>query len=93
MVIPSIHIIRKVAPTISTELRLVPKESERSSSFIPAFSFVRTVNIPSIDSNMPTAAMSIGAITALNCISTSPDDMNAAAPRADVARIEPQYDS
>ena len=44
-----------------------------------------------MDNIIPTAAISIGAITALNCVSVSP--INAAAPNAAVARIEPQYDS
>ena len=39
---------------------------------------------------IPTAAISIGAMTALNCISVSPEWIKAAAPRAAVARMEPQ---
>ena len=78
---------------INTELRLVPMASAFSSSRIVAFSFVRTAKIPMIDNMIPTAAINIGATTALYCISTSPDATNAAAPNAEVAKIEPQYDS
>ena len=84
------HRIKKVATTIKIELRLVPKASEFSKSFIFAFSLVRTEKIPIMESNIPTAAISIGTITALNCISVSPEWIKAAAPRAAVARIEPQ---
>ena len=51
---------------------------------------VVTENMPKMESRMPTAAISIGAMTALNCMSTSPPAMNAAAPNAEVARMEPQ---
>ena len=85
--------IRKVNITIKIELKLVPNDSDLSRSFILASSLVRTEKIPRIESRIPTAAISIGAITALNCIFISLVVMNAAAPRADVASIEPQYDS
>ena len=39
---------------------------------------------------MPTAAINIGAITALNCITVSAEWIKAAAPNAAVARMEPQ---
>ena len=90
---PSSHRIKNVAPTMSTELRLVPSESAPSRFFMVAFSLVRTEKMPIIDSSMPTAAMSMGATTALYCITTSPCSRYAAAPRALVARMEPQYDS
>ena len=64
--------IKKVATTISTELRFVPKANEASRSFIFAFSLVRTAKIPIIERRIPTAAISIGAITALNCMAVSP---------------------
>ena len=84
---------QKVANTISTELRFVPKERDFNKSFIFASSRVRTENIPIIESNIPTAAINIGAITAFICMSVSPAPIKAAAPKADVANIEPQYDS
>ena len=65
------HRIKKVATTISTELRFVPNASEPSRSFIFAFSLVRTAKIPIIERIIPTAAINIGAITALNCIAVS----------------------
>ena len=40
-------------------------------SFIFAFSLVRTAKIPIIERIIPTAAINIGAITALNCIAVS----------------------
>ena len=49
------------------------------------------MNTPAIERRVPTEAISIGAITALNCISGVA--MNAAAPRRAVARIEPANDS
>ena len=54
----------KVASAISAELKLTPTPSERSSSRIEAPSFVRTRKMPTIESRMPTAAISIGASTA-----------------------------
>ena len=87
---PSSHRMRKVAATMSTELRLVPRERAFSKSFIFASSLVRTANMPIRDSNIPTAAISMGAMTALNCITVSPLCRKAAAPRAAVARMEPQ---
>ena len=41
------------------------------TSFIPASSLVRTAKIPMMESKIPTAAISIGAMTALNCITVS----------------------
>ena len=76
-----------MATTISTELKLVPVANEPSSSFIPASSLVRTAKIPMMESKIPTAAISIGAMTALNCITVSSEPMKAAAPKAAVARI------
>ena len=43
-----------------------------------------------IEKMIPTAAISIGATTALYCNSTLPEETNAAAPNAAVARMEPQ---
>ena len=83
----------KVATMMSIELKLIPVESDFRRSFNLASSRVRTVNIPMMERMIPTAAMSIGAITALNCMVLSPLPMNAAAPRAEVASIDPQYDS
>lgn len=89
----SIQRIRNVPITMRTELRFVPVESALSNSFMPAFSFVRTANMPIMERIIPTAAINIGAITALNCISVLPVPMKAAAPSAAVASIDPQYDS
>ena len=80
----------KVASAMSSELKLTPTPSERSSWRIVAPSFVRTRKMPTIERRMPTAAISIGASTALSCIASLPDEAKAAAPRAAVARIEPQ---
>ena len=43
-----------------------------------------------IESRMPTAAISIGAITAFICSSSEPTEEKAAAPSAAVANTEPQ---
>ena len=75
---------------INTELKFVPMAKAFNSCLIVAFSFVRTAKIPIIDKMIPTAAISIGATTALYCNSTLPEETNAAAPNAAVARIEPQ---
>ena len=80
--------IIKVAIAISTELRFVPNANECRRLRIVAPSLVRTKNIPIIDRNMPTAAITIGAMTAFNCISG--EKANAVAPRAAVERILPQ---
>ncbi len=48
----------------------------------------RFMKIPMIDSTIPTAAINIGASTALNC--SSGLNLKAAAPSAAVARIDPQ---
>ena len=69
-------------------LRLIPKFSEPRSWRIVAFSFVRTVKIPRMESRIPTAAMIMGAMIALNCI--VPSAAKADAPSAAVASIEPQ---
>ena len=74
---------------LGTAAVLVPRPSERSRSFICAPSFVRTRNMPSRLRKMPMAAMSMGAMTALRCMSPAAD-ANAVAPRAAVLRIEPQ---
>ena len=87
------HKMANVANTMRIELRFVPNASDFNKSFILASSRVRTENIPIIESNIPTAAISIGAITAFICISVSPAPIKAAAPKAEVANIEPQYDS
>ena len=58
--------------TINPALRLVPVDKALSNSLIPAFSLVRTAKIPMMDKMMPTAAISIGAMTALNCMAVSP---------------------
>ena len=79
----------KVAMAMSTAAVLVPRPSERSRSFICAPSFVRTRNMPSRLRKMPMAAMSMGAMTALSCMSPAAD-AKAVAPRAAVLRIEPQ---
>ena len=87
---PSRQRMPNVAAAISSELKLTPTPSERSSSRIVAPSFVRTRKMPRIESRMPTAAISIGAITALICNASEPAEEKAAAPSAAVARIEPQ---
>ena len=79
-----------VAPAISSELKLTPTPSERSSSRIEAPSRVRTRKMPMIESTIPTAAISIGASTALSCIAMPSAVANAAAPSAAVASTEPQ---
>ena len=79
-----------VATAISSELKLTPTPNDRSSSRIVAPSFVRTRKMPMIESRMPTAAISIGAITAFICSSSEPTEEKAAAPSAAVANTEPQ---
>ena len=79
-----------VAAAMSAELTFTPRPSERSSSRIEAPSFVRTRKMPKIERTMPTAAISIGASTALSCIVSLPTEAKAAAPRAAVASTEPQ---
>ena len=76
---------------MKTEEKFTPRLSDFSSWLIPAFSLVLTRKIPITDRNTPTAAISIGAKTALSCIPPWP--MKALAPRAAVARTLPQYDS
>ena len=73
---------------MSIALTLVPSESERSKSFIEAPSLVLTRKMPINDKKMPTAAIIIGATTALSCISAFM--ANAVAPKAAVDRILPQ---
>ena len=80
--------IANVATAMRAAATFVPRLSECSSSFMVAPSFVRTRNMPISDRNMPTAAMTIGAITALSCISES--RANAVAPMAAVLRMLPQ---
>ena len=87
---PSSHRMRNVAAIISTELRFVPRDSAASRFFMEAPSLVRTAKMPAMDSKMPTAAISMGAMTALNCITVSPVSMKAEAPSAAVERMEPQ---
>ena len=79
----------KVAMAMRIALTFVPSESERSRSFIVAPSLVRTRKMPNNERNTPTAAISIGAITALSWISR-PATPKAAAPRAAVDNTEPQ---
>ena len=86
---PSRYRMANVAPAIRMALTLVPTDSERSRSFMVAPSLVRTRNMPSSDRNTPTAAISIGAMTARSWIS-SPATPNAAAPKAAVDSTEPQ---
>ena len=74
--------------TISTELKLIDLDNEFNNSFCVALFFAFTTNIPAIERIIPIAATSIGAITALNCIVGLLK--NAEAPRAAVAKIEPQ---
>ena len=73
---------------MSTALTFVPSESERSKSFIEAPSLVLTKNMPISDKKIPTAAIIIGAITALSCISGF--NAKAVAPKAAVDRMLPQ---
>ena len=77
-----------VAIAISTALTFVPNERERKRSFIVAPSLVLTKKIPINDKKIPTAAIIIGATTALTCIVGFM--ANAVAPRAAVERILPQ---
>ena len=69
------HIIANVATTIKAELKLVPNDNDFNKSFILAFSLVLTANMPIIDKNIPMAAINIGAITALYCISIFPEEI------------------
>jgi len=87
----STRMMKKEAITIRTELKLTPRPRALSSCFWEAPSLVRTTKIPTIESSVPTAAITIGATTALSCRAGLP--RKAAAPRAAVARIEPAYDS
>ena len=75
---------------IRTELRLVPTASAFRRFLIVAFSSVRTAKMPMMERMIPTAAINIGAMTALYCATMSPLATKAAAPRAAVARIDPQ---
>jgi len=59
----------KVAAAISPELTFTPLPNAPSKSFMVAPSFVFTKNMPMMDRIMPTAAISMGAKTALSCIS------------------------
>ena len=77
-----------VATAISTALTLVPTERDVSRFFIVAPSLVFTIKMPIRDRKMPTAAIIIGAMTALSCMSGL--RAKAVAPRAAVLRILPQ---
>jgi len=73
-----------------------PFAKEARSSLWLAPSFVLTMNIPISERMIPIAAINIGVITNLNCISIRSDlcaPMKIAAPRDAVARMDPQYDS
>ena len=59
----------KVATAIRAALTLVPKDSDFKRSRMVAPSFVRTRKMPMSERKTPTAAMSIGAMTALSCVS------------------------
>ena len=83
------YMMPKVATAISTAAALVPRLNAPRSSFMPAFSLVFTRKIPMMESNTPTAAISIGASTALNCKPSTAAVANAEAPKAIVAKIEP----
>ena len=63
------HKMTNVAIAISTDEVLVPRDNAPRSCFMPASSFVFTIKIPMRESSTPTAAISIGANTALSCIS------------------------
>ena len=78
----------KVATAIKAALTLVPLLSEPRSCFVVAPSLVRTIKMPSNERKIPTAAISMGAMTALNCMSLCME--KATAPRAAVERILPQ---
>ncbi len=83
---PSHLTMPKERSMMKMELLLTPRLRAESSSFWFAPSLVRTRKIPRIERRVPTAATSIGAITALNCRAVP---RYAEAPRAAVARIEP----
>ena len=72
-----------------TAARFVPMLRDFSRSFSEAPSFVRTAKMPMIDRTTPMAAISIGAMIARIWTSV-PAWKNAEAPRAIVARMEPQ---
>ena len=72
--IPKLYKMPKVAIAIRTELRFVPTAKDFSNWPMPASSFVRMAKIPMIERMIPTAAISIGAITALYCNSTLPEE-------------------
>ena len=80
--------MRNVATAVSPALRFVPVPSEWSRSFIVAPSFVFTARMPSSERKMPTVAISMGAMTALSCM--SPLMAKAVAPSAAVESMEPQ---
>ena len=81
--------MRKLTAAMSTAAVFVPNPKAWRRSFIVAPSFVLTRKIPNKLRKTPTAAMSIGAMTAFSCI--SPDEAaKAVAPKAAVERIEPQ---
>ena len=67
----------------------MPTLRDFSKSFSVAPSFVRTAKMPMMDKTTPMAAMSIGAMMARIWTSV-PALKKAEAPRAMVARMEPQ---
>ncbi len=73
----------KRAINIRIEEPRVPVSRDRRRPLMLAFSLVRTIKIPITESKIPMAATIIGAITYLN-------PPGRAAPRAAVARIDPQ---
>ena len=88
LVMPKKYKMRKVAMAISTAATLVPRLKDFSKSFIVASSLVRTKKIPIRLKKIPTAAIIIGATTALSCM--SPLATKAVAPNAAVDKILPQ---
>ena len=78
-----------VAAAIRMAAVLVPRLNAPSSCFMPAPSLVFTRKIPMMDSNTPTAAISIGANTALYCMPSTAEVAKAEAPKAMVAKMEP----
>ena len=77
-----------VATAIRHADTFVPKLNECNKSRMVAPSFVFTMYIPANERNIPTAAMSIGAITALIWMSAL--KAKAVAPRAAVLSMLPQ---
>jgi len=90
--IQSVVASRAKATRIRIELPKVPRNKARSRFFWVASSLQRTRKIPTMDRIMPMAETRRGASTALmGCIPlASTAEAGRAAPRAAVARIEPQ---